>query len=301
MSKKFKWRIELLLIRFFGGLPFFISRLLASLISTILWYCNSNTRRITAININLCFPELTQQERTKFIKQSVLETVRTGLEIPMAWLKKPAVNFAQVKKIVGKELIDEAIKKNKGVIILIPHLGNWEYLSEYLGQAFQATFLYKPPKNPLLSDIMLSGRTSTGGKVAPTNTKGVVVLLKTLKSAGVVGILPDQVPEDDNGREFAEFYSHQVATMTLISKLLQRTNSVAVACFAKRLPKGGFEIIHKEVNPLLYSEDIKQSVIGLNKTVEKLVSMAPAQYQWEYKRFRKGPDGQRKLYDRDLS
>jgi KDO2-lipid IV(A) lauroyltransferase len=89
--------------------------------------------------------------------------------------------------------------------------------------------------------------------------------------------------------------------MTLISKLLQRTNSVAIACFAKRLPKGGFEIIHKEVDPRLYSDDIQESVSGLNKTVEQLVSLAPAQYQWEYKRFRKGPDGQRKLYDREQS
>jgi KDO2-lipid IV(A) lauroyltransferase len=298
MSKKLKWRVEILLIRFFGALPFAVSRLFASLIAAALWYGKSNTHRITTININLCFPELDQQARNKLIKQSLLESVRTGLEMPMAWLKKPAVNFAHIKNIIGKELVDEAINNKKGVIILIPHLGNWEYLGDYLGQAFKATYLYKPPKNPYLSDIMMHGRTATGAKVVPTNTKGVAVLLKTLKSTGVVGILPDQVPDDDNGREFADFYSYKVSTMTLISKLLQRTNSVAIACFAKRLPKGGFEIIHKEVDPLLYSDDMQQSAIGLNKTVEQLVSLAPAQYQWEYKRFRKGPDGQRKIYDR---
>ena len=288
--------LEIVLTRFLGALPFSVSRLLARFLATLLWYSNSDVRKNTTVNINLCFPDLTQTERKKLIKQSVLESARTGLEMPMAWLKSAEVNLGCIHKVIGHELVEQAIENNQGVIIIAPHLGNWEYLAHYLGQTFQITNLYKPPKNPGLFKIMEKGRNSTGGKLAPTNKKGVVMLLKTLKSAGVVGILPDQVPEDDNGCEFADFFSHKVATMTLITKLLHRTDSVAVACFAKRLPQGGFNILFQEVDQRVYSKDIQVSVSGLNKTVEQLVALAPAQYQWEYKRFKKGPNGKRHIY-----
>ena len=297
MTKSFKMRLEILLLKFFGHLPLLASRILARVFSTLLWYSNSNIRKITTININLCFPELSQQQRDKMIKQSVLESIRTGLEIPMAWLKPVATSFARIEEVEGNELVNQAIADNKGVILLIPHLGHWEYLALYLGTEFQSTNLFKPPKNPELLKIMEKGRNACGCKSAPTNKKGVMTLIKTLKAAGVIGILPDQVPEQDSGCEYAPFYTQQAATMTLMSKLLQRTNSVAIGCFVQRLDNANFKIIFKPADPLVYEKDIKQSVLGINRSVEQLVNLVPTQYQWEYKRFKKGPEGRRTIYD----
>ena len=46
----------------------------------------------------------------------------------------------------------------------------------------------------------------------------------------------------------------------------------------------------------LYEAHRMSVLTTLNSTVEKLVQLAPAQYQWEYKRFRERPKGAEKIY-----
>ena len=80
--------------------------------------------------------------------------------------------------------------------------------------------------------------------------------------------------------------------MTLISKLLQKTDAKVFCGFAKRLPNAkGFKVIVQEADEGIYSEDASISLAALNSTVEKTALSAIEQYQWEYKRFRKQADG----------
>lgn len=46
----------------------------------------------------------------------------------------------------------------------------------------------------------------------------------------------------------------------------------------------------------IYAADEQQSAAALNRSVETCVNHCPAQYQWEYKRFRKQPKGAKKIY-----
>ena len=60
--------------------------------------------------------------------------------------------------------------------------------------------------------------------------------------------------------------------------------------YAARLPKGaGFRIRMRELD--LRRERLSDSVTAMNQAVEEMVRECPEQYQWEYKRFRRRPDG----------
>ena len=129
--------------------------------------------------------------------------------------------------------------------------------------------------------------------MVPANRSGVSKVLKSLKQGNIVGVLPDQVPSEGGGI-FAPFYTEQALTMTLVSKLLQKTDAKVFCGFAKRLSKHkGYQIIVEAADKEIYSENIDESVAALNRTVEKSVNKAVEQYQWEYKRFRKRPDGEK--------
>ena len=119
------------------------------------------------------------------------------------------------------------------------------------------------------------------------------MVLKALQRGEMVGVLPDQVPNDEGG-EFANFFGKQALTMTLVSKLAARSQARVFSGFLVRLPKGrGFKLIIREADQAIYDEDLLTSVRGLNKSVEDCVLMAVEQYQWEYKRFRRQPDGKK--------
>jgi KDO2-lipid IV(A) lauroyltransferase len=85
--------------------------------------------------------------------------------------------------------------------------------------------------------------------------------------------------------------------MKLVSRLVQKTEARALVTYAERLPGAkGFRLVIEEVDERLYDPDTDVSVAGLNATVENVVRRIPAQYQWEYKRFKKRPPGEPNPY-----
>lgn len=246
--------------------------------------------RITRINLALCFAHMDASERDELAKKSLIETAKTACELGQVWISSPASALQKIVKHSGKEHLDAALAKGSGVIILAPHLGNWELCGLFLDSHGPSTYLYKPPKLAAFESKMLKYRGRLGASLAPTSAKGVAMLLKALSRGELVGILPDQEPNLDGG-VFAPFFGVDALTMTLVSKLANRTQASVLSIFAKRLENSeGFEIVIQPARPRVSSLDIESAAAALNETVEDCVRLAPAQYQWEYRRFKRQPD-----------
>jgi KDO2-lipid IV(A) lauroyltransferase len=145
---------------------------------------------------------------------------------------------------------------------------------------------------------MIAARTRTGGKLAPTNNKGVKTLLKMLKRAEIIAILPDQVPQRESG-DYADFFSIPALTSTLISNLASRTGAAVITASAYRIDNSDdFRLVFETVSDEINSDDVWTSLTAMNKSVERCVMQAPEQYQWEYKRFKRQPAGERQYYQK---
>ena len=201
------------------------------------------------------------------------------------WLKR------RILEEDGGGIISGKLAKGKGLIVLTPHLGNWEALSAFLTRWGALTVLYQPPKNAAVGAFMINGRLKPNVKLAPTNRLGVRQLFKALRSGEMVGILPDQVPDEGSGAELVPFFGEPALTMTLIHSLMERTGCEVVMAFCQRI-NGGFRMVVRECDAGIYSAEPNPAVAALNRSVETVVRMAPAQYQWEYKRFRGRPQGE---------
>jgi len=250
-------------------------------------------QQTTQQNLQLCFPELSSEELALMVRQSIQNTTQTVFEMGMCWLWPMEKILDLIVEVDGKDELNEARAEGKGVIVLAPHLGNWEILGHYLAEQNQSTFLYQPPKIKYFDKMIKSARGRGKALLASTNRQGIASLLKALKKGEQVGILPDQEPSLEGG-EFAPFFGEPALTMTLIAGLTSRTGARVVSGFAERLPKGGgFKLQFRHADPLMYDSDTKKSVEGLNRTVEECVKQSVVQYQWEYKRFKHRPDGSR--------
>lgn len=124
-------------------------------------------------------------------------------------------------------------------------------------------------------------------------------LISILKEGGVTGILPDQSPRGKTNA-FAPFFGTDVRTMTLVAKLMQKTGANALMTYAERLPGAqGFRIVIDKADPDLAHQDPVIAATALNKSIEALIRRSPEQYQWEYKRLRHRPAGERNPYHPD--
>lgn len=273
-------------IRLVGLLPLPLSRWVGRQLGSLADLLNTRMAKVTRENLRICFPGMENQQRNRLARKSLQATGMVAAEACYIWGLSPEKTAKLIIGQVGEQCVHDALNCGKGLIVLAPHLGNWEVLGLQLPKYGAVTNLYQPSKLPGLDQIIRQGRAKAGCELVPTNTKGVASILKTLKNNGISGILPDQNPNDPASGSFAPFFGEPAFTMVLIHKLIQRTQCKAVLAFAKRVD-GGFELIYQNPPEDIYSSDQATSLQALNRGIEALVREAPEQYQWEYKRFKK--------------
>lgn len=293
---KFKDRISVGVFQLLALFSIRMLRIIGRLLGYVIWLINGSSRKVTEENLKICYPDMPAGERKALAKRSIQHLAITGLELGPAWNWSAERILQKVIAVEGMELFEEAEAKSQGILFLAPHLGNWEVLGIFLGKHCGTTSMFQPPDNPALNTMIASARARSGATLVPTSTRGVKAVLQVLKRGGVSSILPDQVPPKGSG-EFALFYNEPALTMTLIYNLVRRTNAQVLMGFAMREESGnGFTIKFKKVPDGIYSDDIVESLNTMNKSIEECVAQCPEQYQWEYKRFKKQPDGKKKYY-----
>lgn len=248
---------------------------------------------ITQLNIDLCFPELTADQKNELAKASLVETGKMAGELGMSWLWRSERVMAKVRSVHGEEIMAEALSQGRGVIVIGPHLGNWEVLGLYLSTRYKLTSMYRPPKIELMGRLIRKKRARLGAQLAPANVKGVRMAMKALRAGEVLGILPDQEADSGSGI-FVPFFGQPAYTMKLLPQLAAQTGAAVVSAYARRLPDAqGFEIFFHKASEQINEKDLQCSAAAMNAEVEYCVRQIPEQYQWEYKRFQHRPDGGR--------
>ena len=280
-------------------LPLAAIQALAIPVGKLVWRFSERERRVSQVNVELCFPEKTPWERDQLARGALIENARTLLEMGYLWLRPQDKVLNKVALVEGMAAVEALVADKKPVILLGPHIGQWEMIGQWFPTQAPLTGMFSPSRVRQVDDFVKAGRERTGGRLVPADVKGVAALLKALRRGEVVGILPDQEPEKGQGGVFAPFYGVPALTATLLPKLVKKTGAKVFTALARRLPKGqGFEIIIIPADEKVYSEDDVIAAEGVNASVEQIIERAPLQYQWSYKRFKKRPDGGPQPYNK---
>ncbi len=278
------------LIRLISFLPLSMAHGLGWLIGSTMWYSRGSSSKVVMRNLELCFPDQTLEERKKMAKVSLIALGKTYGEMGMSWMWPiPKVNKL-ITQVEGMEHLQKALDDKNGIILVAPHLGNWELLNHFFRQYLFMTVMYKAPKIPALNKFIFNTRKRVDVGLVPANKDGVLSLFKLLNEKGVVAVLPDQEPSIKSG-VFAPFFGQQALTGKLIGELARKTPAYLLCCYAKRLDNGNYGVVLKPANEDIRNDDLLVSATALNKSIEECILDCTEQYQWGYKRFRKQPDG----------
>lgn len=292
-----KGRTAAWLVRTCGKLPLPLAQVVGSQLGRVCWYLPTEMKRVTKQNIDICWPHLGESARGRLAKRSFLESFITAMEMPSLWMQPFDRNRKYVKEIVGEPVLDKALSSEHGVILIIPHQGNWEFCNHFMAAKSDVIALYQPAKIPEIDQIMAECRSQARTSVVPTNLRGIRTLLTHLKSGGCTAILPDQEPEPSGG-VFSPFFGVSALSTTLVTKLIKQTKATPIILSAQRIGVGkGFRIIIKDCPEQLTDPDTQTSVDSLNRVTEELICSFPEQYQWSYKRFKRRPEGSPKIYN----
>jgi KDO2-lipid IV(A) lauroyltransferase len=246
-------------------------------------------RRIAEKNIEICFPELTPDERSVLTRRH-FESIGMGvIELGIAWW----AGDDYIKRIVelrGIEHLHAALAKGKGVLMLGGHFATLEMS----GRALKALMppmaaMYRPSNNPLIDQLM---RRCRGRSTAELITKrGIRQLLKVLKENRPVWYAADQA-HSRKGAVLVPFFGEPAATSAAVSQIARLSQTSVVPFFPTRIDDG--RNYRLEILPALEnfpSGDDVADAVRLNEVLEALIRKAPAQYYWVHRRFKGRPDG----------
>ena len=139
-------------------------------------------------------------------------------EIPRLWLRDQNEALASVREVRGWDNLEAAWARGEGIVLLTPHIGCFEIIPLYFGSRAPMTFMFRPPKQVWLQDIVEKGRIRPNLSPVPADTGGVRLLMRALRRGETVGILPDQVPGGGQGN-WSPFFGKPAYTMTLAARL----------------------------------------------------------------------------------
>ena len=263
-------------------LPLKINHSLGALIGNLLYITGSNAKKISAKNIDICFPELKNKDRRLLVKSALIHTGKNLTESGLIWNQTFSKNASYVKNFNGEHYLDNG----KKTILLVPHIGCWEITGRFLAISRKVSFMYKPLKSQKQNDYLFKRRNKGNLTMVSADKLGVLKIHRALKKGELIGILPDQDPGDDGGI-MVPFFNNNVNTMTLLAKISKKQDTQVLMFWAERLPKGrGYELNLESVDLSESGGALESQVTSMNHYVESLIRRLPEQYMWSYKRFK---------------
>lgn len=220
------------------------------------------------------------------VRQAVAEAGKMIGEVPRLWFgATPPVHWE------AADTIQALRAQGRGIVFLTPHLGCFEVTAQsYARQFGPVTVLYRPARKPWLQEVVATARERPNLSAVPTTLAGVRQMLRTLKSGGAVGLLPDQVPPNGLG-VWAPFFGRDAYTMTLPVRLVQQTGAALLLVWGERLPRGSGYHVHVRQFEGELARDVREAAAQVNAEMERMVRAGPGQYLWGYARY-KQPRGE---------
>lgn len=278
-------------------LPFRANQALGFILGWGLILLPNKPKRIARQNIKLCFPEFNPRQRQQLLKASLIEIAKTVTELGALWCWPAPKLKTLIQQVEGEQAVAEARAAGKGIIFAAPHLGAWELMGSYCDWHYApVTYLYRPPRQDWVETVMRQTRQRFGAQLVPTDMSGVRALYRALSAHQVIGILPDHEASLGEG-VFVPFFNILCSTPVLLPRLAHKTQARVFFTYAERLSWGrGFRLHFVPAENGIDAADMMTATTAMNLQMEALIRRVPAQYQWNYKRFRSQPQGLDRAY-----
>lgn len=216
----------------------------------------------------------------------------------MAWMKK-----GDIEKLVefrGLEKIDEALKKNKGVLLITAHYGNWELLHAALGHmGYPLELVVRRLDSPVFEEFVRWVRTRSGISIV-YKVKAMLPLVRRLNANAVAVILVDQNSVRQEG-VFVDYFGVAAATNRGPALLVSKTASPVLPIFIVRDGARHRVEVGDEVGTIDTGDrdgDVAVNTAAFTKAIEKAVRAHPEQWFWVHRRWKTRPPGEHKARPR---
>lgn len=273
-----------------------LGRFLGYLVYLILFQVRAKTiRHITEVFGH----EKSSREIQRIARSVFIHLAESAVDV----FRFPRLNRRIIGRLVkldgGTETLDRALSRDKGVIVLTGHIGNWELLASYfrfLGYpgCLVGRKIYYEPYDRVLVSLRRGGLVSTLYRDESPRR-----ILEELRNNHVVGMSADQDIDSLDG-VFVSFFGRPAWTPIAPARLAWASGAAIVPAF----------MIHEQDHYRLFIEDpiwpdegtpkeeaIRNMTERWCRIVERYVRLFPDQWVWMHNRWKTKGDSTRAMGD----
>jgi lauroyl/myristoyl acyltransferase len=182
----------------------------------------------------------------------------------------------------GREHFDKALEGEVGPLMVMPHLGSWEWCGFWVAKTLglQVTVVVEELEPPALFEWFTAFRREIGMHAVPVGPAAGGAVTKALKDRHVVALLSDRNVGD--GGVDVEFFGERTKLPGGPALLALRTGAVLLPVAIYDRPGGIHEAVVKPPLPIerqgTIREDIARITQDLAVVLEDLIRAAPEQW-----------------------
>ena len=284
-------RILLAVLWLLHWLPLPLLAALGRGLGLLLYALVRERRRITLINLGLCFPQRSDAEKSALARRHFAVLGRSLLELGLWWWASPE-RIKRLVRLEGEEHLQA--HQGKPVILLAPHFVALDAGGARLNIDYAMVSIYARAKNRVFDGALRRGRERFGKLQLVARTDGVAKVLRPLRAGTPFYYLPDM----DYGRHdavFVPFFGYPAATITGLSRLAKISGAVVLPVIT-RMVDGHYVTRIGEAWTDFPTDDVTADTRRMNAYLETEIMKSPEQYYWLHKRFKTRPRGEKGVY-----
>jgi KDO2-lipid IV(A) lauroyltransferase len=287
-----------LLLAFFWLLHWLPLPLLAPLgrgLGRLLYRLAASRRTIAVRNIELCFPELSPDQRHALVREHFEWLGRTLVERSLLWYASPQ----RLQRLIHVEGdIALAQRSERPVMWLVPHFMALDVagVATQLFQTRQVASIYQEQSDAVMDAAIRRGRLRFNrGEIFP-RSDSAKPLFRAIRKGWAFFNLPD-MDFGERDAAFVPFFGVAAATLLAPSRMARALDMVVQPVVAESLPGGrGYRVRFLEPWTDFPTADPLADTVAMNRWIESEIRRNPAQYLWVHKRFKTRPAGESSLY-----
>jgi len=288
LSKEIYNSVEYVLFRLVIGtlsiLPGILSRALIVGLFDLVGYRIGIRRKLAERQLRDVFPNLSTTEQKRIIRNVYKIMALNAVDV---FLTKDSVLFAN-STFENSDYIKEALDRNKGVLLITGHFGNWEAPCRVLPMAgYGLAMITKKQRNTLFDDYTNAIRERQGATIIDMKSalKGV---LKHTSHNDLIGILIDQ----NAGKKgvLVDFLGKPASNWKGTAKIALKYQIPIVPGFVIRSNDDKLIFrFEKMIDPAGLADNDENMLLVIkmmNQALEEKIRQYPEQWFWLHKRWK---------------
>ena len=261
---RWKWRAEALayaaMESVLGLLPGSVVFRVGEALGGVAWHFMPKRRRVILRNLRIAFHG---EYNLSELQRMARETTRRTAANLFSTAHTARLSSAQIDEILiveNQELVEKALSGAPGLVLLPPHMGNWEILSRMnrvFPQGHAIGAFYRPLNNPLMNARVVAQRQTDGTQLF-SKRDSLHHVTGFLRDGGLVGILADQ--RVGRQGELVRFFGRLTRASPLPSLMVRRSKSEVLTISVITNAPGKWRVCYHSVKPPLKTADCMASL-----------------------------------------